>query len=27
MLETQIAQKAAFSSTPPDRLPSKPEAL
>jgi len=25
MLETQIAQKAAFSSTAPDRLPSKPE--
>jgi len=27
MLETQIAQKAAFSSTPPDRLPSKPETI
>jgi len=25
MLETQIVQKAAFSSAPPDRLPSKPE--
>ena len=25
MLEAQIAQKATFSSTPPDRLPSKPE--
>ena len=25
MLEAQIAQKASFSSSPPDRLPSKPE--
>jgi len=25
MLEAQIAQKASFSSTPSDRLPSKPE--
>jgi len=25
MLEAQIAQKASFSSTPPDRLPSKLE--
>ena len=25
MLEAQIAQKATFSSTPSDRLPSKPE--
>jgi len=25
MLEAQIAQKAAFLSTPPDKLPSKPE--
>ena len=25
MLEAQIAQKAVFSSTPPDRLPSKPK--
>ena len=25
MLEAQIAQQASFSSTPPDRLPSKPE--
>ena len=26
-LEDQIAQKATFSSTPPDRLPSKPELI